>query len=114
VKQEFEAIMLRVHFGEDDRWKGQPLQEMILKKCEELNIAVAMVYRGIEGFGASARIRRKSMWSLSKDAPIMLSILDTEEQIGKLIPHLDAMVEEGLLAMSRVHAIRYSTETKSS
>ena len=37
----------------------------------------------------------------------MLTIIDTEEQIEKLIPHLDAMVEEGLIAMSRVEVIRY-------
>ena len=38
----------------------------------------------------------------------MLSIIDTEEHINKLIPHLDTMVEEGLIAMSRVEVIRYS------
>jgi PII-like signaling protein len=38
----------------------------------------------------------------------MLSIIDSEEKISRLIPHLDAMVEEGLIAMSRVEVIRYS------
>ena len=38
----------------------------------------------------------------------MLSIIDSEEQIRRLIPHLDAMVEEGLIAMSNVDVIRYS------
>ena len=66
------------------------------------------MYRGIEGYGTSTRIRHASHWTFSKDAPIMLSIIDSEEQILKLIPHLDAMVEEGLIAMSRVDVIRYS------
>jgi PII-like signaling protein len=44
----------------------------------------------------------------SKDAPIMLTVIDREEQIEKLIPHLDGMVEEGLIAMSRVEVIRYT------
>jgi PII-like signaling protein len=38
----------------------------------------------------------------------MLTVIDREEQIEKLIPHLDVMVEEGLIAMSRVEVIRYS------
>jgi PII-like signaling protein len=38
----------------------------------------------------------------------MVSIIDTEEQIRKLIPHLDAMVQEGLMATSVVEVIRYS------
>ena len=38
----------------------------------------------------------------------MLTVIDREEQIEKLIPHLDGMVEEGLIAMSRVEVIRYT------
>jgi PII-like signaling protein len=38
----------------------------------------------------------------------MLSVIDTEDQIKKLIPHLDEMVQEGLVAMSQVEVIRYS------
>lgn len=108
MKEEFQARMLRIHFGESDKWQGKPLHEAIVAKCKELGMAGAIVYRGIEGYGTSTRIRHASHWIFSKDAPIMLSIIDTEEQIEKLIPYLDGMVEEGLVAMSRVEAIRYS------
>jgi PII-like signaling protein len=108
MKEEFPARMLRVHFGEDDRWHGKPLFEAILVKCKELGIAEAIVFRGIEGYGSASRIRHASHWPLSKDAPIQLSIIDTEEQIGKLVPYLDVMVEEGLVATSTVEVVRYS------
>ena len=108
MKEEFPARMLRVHFGEDDKWQGKPLHEAILAKCRELGIAEAIVYRGIEGFGTASRIRHASHWRLSKDAPIQVSIIDTEEQIAKLLPFLDAMIEEGLVASSSVDVIRYS------
>jgi PII-like signaling protein len=39
-----------------------------------------------------------------------MSIIDTEERIAALIPHLDAMIEEGLVASSTVEVIRYSTQ----
>jgi len=108
MKEEFQANMLRVHIGESDRWQGKPLHEAILAKCRDLGMAGAIVYRGIEGYGTSTRIHHAGHWSFSRDAPIMLSIIDSEEQINKLIPHLDAMVEEGLIAISRVEVIRYS------
>jgi uncharacterized protein len=108
MKDQFQARMLRIHFGEGDKWQGKPLHETIVAKCMELGMAGATVYRGIEGYGASTRIHHASHWKLSKDAPIMLTVIDREEQIEKLIPHLDAMVEEGLVAMSRVEVIRYS------
>jgi hypothetical protein len=108
MKEEFVARMLRVHFGENDKWQGKPLHEVILAKCRELGIAEAIVFKGIEGYGSGSRIRHASHWGLSKDAPIQMSIIDTEEQIAKLVPYLDAMVEEGLVASSSVEVIRYS------
>ena len=108
MKEQFEARMLRIYFGEADKWQGKPLHEAIVEKCRELGVAGATVYRGIEGFGASTRIRHSGHWKLSRDAPLQLSIIDTEEQIKRLIPHLDAMVGEGLIAMSHVEVIRYS------
>ena len=108
MKQEFSARMLRIHFGEDDKWQGKPLHEVILAKCRELGIAEAIVYRGIEGFGTASRIRHASHWRLSNDAPIQVSIIDTEARIARLIPFLDTVVEEGLVAASTVDVIRYS------
>ncbi len=108
MKEQFPARMIRIHFGEDDHWQGKPLHEAILAKCQELGIAEAIVFRGIEGYGSGSRLRRSGHWSFSKDAPIQLSIIDTEAQIAKLIPFLDTMVEEGLVAASTVDVIRYS------
>ena len=42
-----------------------------------------------------------------KDAPIQLSIVDTKEQIVRLVPVLDRVVEEGVVASSPVEAMRY-------
>ena len=108
MKEQFEARMLRIYFGESDKWKGRPLHEAILDTSRELGLAGAIVYRGIEGYGSSTRVRRSRHWALSGDAPIMLSIIDMEDQIQRLLPHLDEMVEEGLIAISKVEIIRYS------
>ena len=108
MKEEYEAQMLRIHFGEDDKWQGKPLYEAIVNKCRELGIAGATVYRGIEGFGASTRIHHSSNWPFSKDAPIMVAVIDREEAVQRLVPVLNEMIADGLLAMSRVHVIRYS------
>ena len=108
MKEQLSGRMVRIHFGEDDRWQGKPLHEAIVAKCKELQIAEAIVFRGIEGYGSGSRIRRSGHWTFSKDAPIQLSIIDTEEKIGMLLPFLDAMVQEGLVATSAVEVIRYT------
>jgi uncharacterized protein len=107
MKEQYQARMVRIHFGERDKWQGKPLHEAIVAKCMELGISGATVYRGIEGYGASTRIHHANHWTFSKDAPVMLTVIDSREQIEKLIPHLDEMVEEGLIVLSDVEVIRY-------
>jgi PII-like signaling protein len=107
MKLEGKAKMLRVHFGEDDTWKDKPLYKAIVEKCKELDIAGATVLRGFEGYGASTLIRRSHMLSFSSDAPVMVSVIDSEEKIRQLLPHLDQMLQEGLIAMSEVEVIKY-------
>jgi uncharacterized protein len=101
------ARLLRIHFGEDDKWNGQPLYRAIVEKCRELDIAGATVLRGLAGYGASTLIRRSHHFSFSSDAPIMVSVIDSEEKIQQLLPHLDHMVKDGLIAMSDVEVIKY-------
>jgi PII-like signaling protein len=50
MKLEGKAKMLRIHFGEDDKWKDKPLYSAIVEKCRELDIAGATVFRGVEGY----------------------------------------------------------------
>jgi hypothetical protein len=108
VKLEGKAKLLRIHFGEDDKWKGKPLYEAIVERCRELDIAGATVLRGIEGYGASTIIRRRHLLSFSADAPILVQVIDTAEQIERLLPALDEMVREGLIAISDVDVIKYT------
>src|SRR6202167_6164739 len=102
MKLEGKAKMLRIHFGEDDLWKEKPLYRAIVEKCRELDIAGATVFRGIEGYGASTLIRRSHLLSFSSDAPVMVSVVDSDEKIQELIPFLDEMLGDGLIATSDV------------
>jgi PII-like signaling protein len=86
----------------------KPLYHAIIEKCRELDIAGATVFRGIEGYGASTLIHRSHLLSFSSDAPIMVSVIDSEDKVQELIPFLDQMVDEGgLIAMSEVEVIKY-------
>ncbi|MEO6803627.1 MAG: DUF190 domain-containing protein [Granulicella sp.] len=107
-KEEFKGKMVRVHFSQKNEWDGGPLYEAILSVCLELGIAGATVYRGLEGFGLSAHIHHASMWPTSNDPPIMVNIVDREKQIARLLPRLEAMVPEGIVAISDVEVIRYT------
>jgi len=91
----------------NDEWHGKPLYRAIVEKCRELDIAGATVFRGIEGYGASTLIRRAHLLSFSSDAPVMVTVVDSDEKIQLLLPFLDEMLRDGLIATSDVEVVKY-------
>ncbi|HZT32537.1 MAG TPA: DUF190 domain-containing protein [Bryobacteraceae bacterium] len=101
VKQ---ARLLRLHFSEGDHYKGKPLYEAIVNRCKELKIAGATVFRGLEGYGETAEIHRHHL--VRRDQPIIVTIVDTAENLERLIPEVEQMMDTGLIATSDVEYIR--------
>ena len=102
-----EGMLLRIFIGETDSYKGKPLYEQIVLKARGLNLAGATVVRGIMGFGADSRMHMAKILRLSEDLPIIIEIVDTEENLQKLQPFLDETVEEGLITLEKVKVIKY-------
>lgn len=103
--------LLRVFIGESDRWHHRPLYEAIVLKARELGLAGATVLRGPMGFGAHSRLHTAKILRLSVDLPMVIEIVDSEEKINQLLPHLDEMVAEGLVTIEDVKVLRYRAQT---
>lgn len=102
-----EGTLLRIFIGESDKYKGKALYEQIVIKARELNLAGATVTRGIMGFGADSRMHSAKILRLSEDLPVVIELVDTEENLKKLLPFLDETVVEGLITLERVRVIKY-------
>jgi PII-like signaling protein len=102
-----DGYLLRIFIGEGDRWQGQPLYEAIVMKARELHLGGATVLRGPMGFGAHSRMHTTKILRLSEDLPIIIEIVDGKDKIDALIPHIDEMVQEGLVTLERVQVIKY-------
>jgi len=107
MKLQGEGKLLRISVSETDTHKGKPLYETIVLKARELNLAGATVFRGIMGYGAASRIHSIKLLRLSEDLPVMIEIVDTAENIEKILPFLDETVKEGLITMEKVEVIKY-------
>lgn len=108
LKREGKAKMMRILVGENDRWRGKPLHEAIVESLRANEIAGVTVYKGILGYGANRRIHKESTLSLSHDAPVLISVIDSEEKLRAYFPVLDDMVQQGLVALSDVDIIKYT------
>jgi len=111
MKIEGEGKLLRVFIGESDRYKGHPLSEAIVRKARSLGLAGATVWQGMEGFGAHSRIHTAKILRLSEDLPVIVEIVDSDDKIRRLLPHIDEMMEAahsgGLVTLEKAEIIRY-------
>jgi len=98
------AKILRLHFSGSDRYEGQPLHEAIVRKCQQMNIAGATVFRGLEGYGETGELHRHHM--TSSDEPIIVVIVDSEEKVRGCVPVFEQMMETGVMALSDAEMIR--------
>ena len=107
MKLEGRGKLLRIFIGESDTWHGKPLYQAIVERVRDEGLAGATVVRGIEGFGATSRIHTARILRLSEDLPVLIEVVDTEENITRIIPMLDEMVGEGLVTLEAVEIIAY-------
>ena len=100
------AKLMRVFFGEADRWKEEPLYEAIVKRLRMMDVSGATVYRGILGYGAKGHTHKASFLHLSRDMPIMISVVDSPAKIAEAAAAVEEMLEDGLIAVSDVDMTR--------
>jgi PII-like signaling protein len=100
------AKLLRVFLGEADKWHGEPLYDALVKKLRMLDVAGATVYRGILGYGAKGHEHKKSFFHVSRDMPIMVTVVDSPEKITAAAEAIEAMLEDGLIVISDADIVR--------
>jgi PII-like signaling protein len=105
-RQQGHALLLRVFLGEADKWHDEPLYDAIVKKLRMLDIAGATVYRGILGYGAKGHEHKQSFFHVSKDMPIMVSVIDSAEKIAAAAEAIEGMLEDGLIVISEAEIVR--------
>ncbi len=108
MKLEGKAKMLRVIISEDDEWEGEPLYETIIKRLIMTDIAGATVYKAIAGYGPHKRYHKKKTLATHGELPVLITVMDTEEKINRVIPILDELVGEGIVVLSNVDVIKYT------
>jgi uncharacterized protein len=107
-----DAMLLRIFFGEDDKFGQLPLYEAIVMKARERHLGGATVLRGAIGFGHSSRIHTTKILRLSQDLPIVVEIVDSQEKINAFLPVLDGMMSSGLVTLEKVQVLHYGASAE--
>jgi PII-like signaling protein len=108
-----DAQLLRIYIGESDRHEHRPLHEAIVLRARERHLAGATVLRGPMGYGHSSRLHTAKILRLSMDLPVVIEIVDTEENIQAFLPELQSMVGGGLITLEKVQVLHYDADARS-
>ena len=110
-----ERTLMRIFLGESDRcnsgpYKGQPLYEAILLTLRQEGCAGATVVRGIAGFGPSAKLHTSKVLRLSSDLPVIVEVVEDEENLQRILRKVDEMMGGGLITMELAQVILYRAD----
>lgn len=98
----FDAVLLRIFVGEEDRYAGRATYEALVAKALEHKLAGATVLHAPEGFGRSRYVRAERNVDSGALAPIVVEIVDTEDRINAFVPVISDMIESGLVTLEKV------------
>ncbi|SRR5581483_850050 len=98
---------LMIYVGESDSWRGHSLYMSILETLRKGGIAGATVMRALAGYGAHSRIRTGTLEVLSLDLPIVITVVDSPDNIDKALALVGPMVREGLITLEDVEIVKY-------
>jgi PII-like signaling protein len=108
MRSEIDAQVLTVYVGENDRYRSGLLYAAIVESLKNAGIAGVTVFQGVEGFGAHHKLHTARFESLFQGLPVVIESVDERSKIESVLPLLDLMVEEGLVTVQDVRAIRYT------
>ncbi|MBF6177726.1 DUF190 domain-containing protein [Nocardia otitidiscaviarum] len=79
------ASRLTVLLSEDDRWQHRPRYHEIVRRARDAGLAGASVWRGIEGFGASADIHTTRLLDLADRLPVLVMMVDDTDALRRFV-----------------------------
>jgi PII-like signaling protein len=102
-----EGVLLRIFIGDSDRSEGKPLYQVLVERARMKHLAGATVLHGPMGFGRHSRVHTAKLVELSTDLPIVIEIVDSEENIQEFMTDVEALVQEGLVTVEKVKIVSF-------
>ena len=78
-----EALKLTTYFGERDRFGGGFAADALTAAYARHDLAVSLLMRGVEGFGARQHLRTDRLLTLSEDLPLVSVAVDARADRGR-------------------------------
>lgn len=108
MRTAIDGQLLRIFIDDTDKFETLPLYRAVLDKARELGLSNAVVLVASKGFGTHQRLHSDSFPDYITELPMLIEVVGTAEEIGRLLPFLDEAVPEGLITIEGVKMLRPS------
>ena len=99
--------ILKLFISENDRIDGTPLYIALVNRLKEAGLAGATVVRGIAGYAAGDQIHAAKPLQFADNLPVIIEVVDEEQQLIAALPLITPLVEKGLIIMEDIQIISY-------
>ena len=111
-----EVKILRIYISNTDKFRHQPLYEMVVFAARRYGMAGATVFKGMMGFGSSSVIRSVRLWELTEKLPVVVEIVDEEKKIDdfleKILPWFEKVPYGCLITSEKADVVLHKEGRK--
>jgi len=96
------AVQVTIYLNESDRWQKRPLYLELLNYLRSENVYGAVVYHSVAGFIGRSRVKTASLVDAGGNLPLVLSFVDLDEHVQRVLPKLKEMASHRLIVRENV------------
>lgn len=97
------GVQVTIYLNEADKWQHKPLYLEILNYLRRESVAGATVLHAVAGFTGRQRVETTHLVDAGGKLPIILTFIDHEEHVQRVMPTLKEMAPHRLIVWENVH-----------
>ena len=100
------AVQITIYLSEADEWQRRPLHMELLNYLRQENVAGATVLHTVGGFTGRQRVHTATLVDAGGKLPLVLTFVDAEEHVERVMPRLKQMAAGRLIIREQVEIVQ--------
>jgi PII-like signaling protein len=96
------AVQVTIYLSDADQWHHRPLHLEILTYLRQENVAGATAFHAVAGFTGRQRLQTTRLVDVSGRLPVVITFIDTDEHVNRVLPRLREMAAHRLIVRENV------------
>ena len=96
------AVQVSIYINEADQWQRRPLHMELLNYLRQENVYAATAVHAVGGFLGRHRVKTAHMVEAGGKLPVIITFIDTDEHVERVLPRLKEMAGHRLIVRENV------------